>query len=300
MPSYDSGAREGTGPRGLCGESERSVNVSRRPSLTRGLLLSNSDAIVDTNSDWTALQSRAAETAARLEGWLQPSEVRFLALLAAYPTAKGRVVELGAYRGKSTAVLAMASRRTAAPGIVSVDPIDSVPLLANLRREGVRDLVEFYGRYSHEFWPNWHDDIRLLWHDGANDRSTVHADVMSAMPFLVDRSIVAFHDVRNTSGERVHVFIDDILGSPHFGASGVCGCIGWSQYRADAADTLAFQPQKAVLRRKLERLRPYHDLSRGSPHGLRKHHYKVLRWFVPHGDVVPDQWMREVSAASAN
>jgi hypothetical protein len=38
------------------------------------------------------------------------------------------------------------------------------------------------------------------------------------------------------------------------------------------------------------------DLSRGSPHGLRKHHYMVLRWFVPHGDVVPDQWMREVHA----
>jgi hypothetical protein len=186
------------------------------------------------------------------------------------------------------------------PGIVSVDPIDAAPLLANLRREGVIDLVEFHGTYPHEFWPNWHDDIRLLWHDGANDRSTVHADVMAAPPFLVDRSIVAFHDVRNASGEGVHVFIDDILGSPHFGTSGVCRCIGWSQYRSDPADTRAFQPQKAVLRRKLERLRPYHDLSRGQPHGLRKHQYKVLRWFVPHGDVVPDRWMRGVSATPAS
>jgi hypothetical protein len=202
------------------------------------------------------------------------------------------VVELGAYRGKSTTILAMASQQTAAPGIVSVDPIESTPLLAHLRREGVMDLVEFHGTYSHEFWPNWHD--------GANDRSTVHADVMAALPFLVDRSIVAFHDVRNTSGERVHVFIDDILGSPHFGASGVCGRIGWSQYRSNPADSRAFQPQKDVLRRKLERLRPYHDLSRGQPHGLRKHHYKVLRWFVPHGDVAPDQWLREVSAITAS
>jgi predicted O-methyltransferase YrrM len=262
--------------------------------------LGNSCAIVDTNSDWTALLTRATETAARVEGWLQPSEIRFLALIGAYPTAQGRVVELGAYRGKSTTILAMASKQTATPGIVSVDPIDSAPLLANLRREGVMDLVEFHGMYSHEFWPKWRDDIRLLWHDGANDRTTVHTDVMTALPFLVDRAIVAFHDVRNTSGERVHVFIDDILGSPHFGASGVCGCIGWSQYRSDVADTRAFQPQKAVLRRKLERLRPYHDLTRGSPHGLRKHHYKVLRWFVPHGDVVPDQWMREVSATNAS
>jgi len=268
--------------------------------LTLGLSLGDSDAIVDTNPDWTSLLSRAEEAAVRIEGWLQPSEVRFLSLLAAYPTAKGRVLELGAYRGKSTTVLAMASRLTASPGIVSVDPIDSAPLLANLRREGVIDLVEFHGRYSHEFWPNWHDGIRLLWHDGANDRSTVRADVKSALPFLVDRAIVAFHDVRNTSGERIHVFIDDILGSPHFGASGVCGSMGWSQYRASSADTRASQPQKAVLRRKLERLRPYHDLSRGSPHGLWKHHYKVLRWFVPHGDVIRDQWLREVSAGAAS
>jgi predicted O-methyltransferase YrrM len=264
------------------------------------LILRESDAIVDTNSDWTAFLSRVTETAARVEGWLQPSEIRFLALLGAHPTAKGRVVELGAYRGKSTTILAMASKRTETPGIVSVDPIDSAPLLANLRREGVMDLVEFHATYSDQFWPKWHDDIRLLWHDGANDRSTVHTDVMTALPFLVDRAIVAFHDVRNTSGERVHVFIDDILGSPHFGASGVCGCIGWSQYRKNAADTRAYQPQKAVLRRKLERLRPYHDLTKGHPHGLRKHHYKVLRWFVPHGDVVPDRWMREVSATAAS
>ena len=260
--------------------------------------MGNSDANVHTNSDWTELLSQAEAAATRVEGWLQPSEIRFLALLGSHPTAKGRVVELGAYRGKSTAVLAMASRRTPTPGIVSVDPIDSAPLLANLRREGVMDLVEFHGKYSHEFWPHWRDDIRLLWHDGANDRTTVRADVKAALPFLVDRSIVAFHDVRNTSGERVHVFIDDILGSPHFGAAGVCGCIGWSQYRSDSADTRAFQPQKAVLRRKLERLRAYHDLSRGSPRGLRKHHYKVLRWFVPHGDVVPDEWMREVSTVA--
>lgn len=254
--------------------------------------------IVDMHTDWATLLSRATEKAARVEGWLQPSEIRFLALLGAYPTAKGRVVELGAYRGKSTTVLAMASRVTATPGIVSVDPIDAAPLLANLRREGVMELVEFHGTYSSEFWPTWHDDIRLLWHDGANDRATVHADVMAARPFLVDRSIVAFHDVRNTSGERVHVFIDDILGSPHFGASGVCGCIGWSQYRVEPADTRAFQPHKDSLCRKLERLRPYHDLSRPSPRGLRKHHYKVLRWFVPHGDVVPDQWLRQVSTVA--
>lgn len=255
---------------------------------------------MDSNSDWNSLLSRAAAVAARVEGWLQPSEVRFLALLGAYPTANGRVVELGAYRGKSTTVLAMASRQTGAPGIVSVDPIEPAPLLANLRREGVMELVEFHGTTSDKFWPQWRDDIRLLWHDGANDRSTVHADVMAALPFLVDRSIVAFHDVRNTSGERVHVFIDDILGSPNFGASGVCGCIGWSQYRREAADTRAFHPQKDSLRRKLERLRSYHDLSRAQPHGLRKHHYKVLRWFVPHGDVVPDQWLREVSAVAAS
>lgn len=249
---------------------------------------------------WDQLLSEVTAAAATVDGWLLPDEIRFLALLAAAPTAAGRVVELGAYRGKSTVILALASRLSPAPGIVSVDPIDPRPLLTNLDRAGVGELVELHSVCSHEFWPNWRDPIRLLWHDGANQRSIVQADVASALPYLADGAIVAFHDVRNPSGERLHVFVDEVLGSPHFGASGVCGTLGWSQYRVQAAAASGFQDAKDRLRRQLIRLRPYHDLSQPPPSGWHKYRYKVLRWLVPHAAVAPDQWWRQVSTGNAN
>ena len=164
--------------------------------------------------------------------------------------------------------------------------------------EGIDHLVDFHQLCSHEFWPRWQKPIRLLWHDGANDRSTVVADVRSALPHLVDGAIVAFHDVRNPSGERLHVFLDEVLGSPHFGASGVCETIGWSQYRSCPSEAKPFRRGNDELRRRLERLRPYHRLSASPPHGWRKVHYKVLRWLVPHDAVPPERWLGQVSRAA--
>lgn len=246
-------------------------------------------------SAWNDLFVDATALAQRIEGWLNPSEIRFLTLVAAQPTAPGSVVELGAYAGKSTALLALASKQTPTPGIVSVDPIDPLPLKANLEREGLSELVDFRGMYSTDFWHHWRGAIRFLWHDGANDQATVASDVAAALPHLSDGAIVAFHDVRNTSGERLHVFLDQVLGSAHFGAAGVCGTIGWGQYRSDAAATRSCQPAKEALRRTLERLRPYHKLRAPALRGLSKYRYKILRWLVPHGDVAPSQWRQRVS-----
>lgn len=237
--------------------------------------------------------SESEAIAARIEGWLLPSEVRFLALAAAHPTAQGSLVELGSFHGKSTAVLARASERCATPGLVSVDPFDPPERSQNLLREGVASLVDYRRVTSEAFWRSWDGPIRMLWHDGANERETVRNDVASALPHLSDGAVVAFHDVRNPSGERLHIFCDDVLSSPHFGASGVCGTIGWSQYRADATDALRFRAANERLRRKLNRLRPFHDLrSPRKLQGFEKIRYKALRWFVPHGAVTPQRWSR--------
>ena len=41
-----------------------------------------------------------------VEGFLTPREMRFLMLLAAYPTTEGEILEIGSFKGKSTILLA--------------------------------------------------------------------------------------------------------------------------------------------------------------------------------------------------
>jgi hypothetical protein len=252
---------------------------------------------VNDAREWLDASSFAAaeDVARRIEGWLLPSEIRFLLVVAAQPTARGAVVELGSYHGKSTAVLALGTRLTDRPGLVSVDPFDPPERDRNLRREQVASLVDFRAQRSGDFWRNWQGQIRLLWHDGANDRATVAEDVRLALPHLADGAIVAFHDVRNPSGERLHVFSDRVLASPHFGPSGVCGTIGWSRYCANVDAARPYRAANDRLRRQLTRLGPYHDLRRRAPMSrLEKMGYKVLRWFVPHGEMTAQRW-RHVS-----
>jgi hypothetical protein len=153
--------------------------------------------------------------------------------------------------------------------------------------------VDFRAQLSSEFWREWTGAIRLLWHDGANDRATVAEDIRSALPLLSNGAIVAFHDVRNPSGERLHAFCEHVLTSPHFGVSGVCGTIGWSQYLADTDEAQPHRSANERLRRQLARLGPYHDLSRQSPlKRFEKVRYKLLRWFVPHVEMTPRRWQQ--------
>ena len=45
-----------------------------------------------------------------VEGYLAPNEIRFLALLAACPTATGEILEIGSFKGKSTVILGKIGR----------------------------------------------------------------------------------------------------------------------------------------------------------------------------------------------
>jgi predicted O-methyltransferase YrrM len=235
------------------------------------------------------------DMAQRIDGWLSEREMRFLALLAACPTTAGRVLEIGCYHGKSTVLLARVLQLIGDRPLVSVDPISPEPLCTNLGRAGVQAWVEFHRDYSSGFLPQWREPIRLLWHDGANSRATVREDLETVLPYLADAAVVAFHDVLNPSGERVHVFLEGVLESPHFGPAGVCGSIGWAQFRRQARDAAPFHAAKLTLKRQLWRIAPYHDLRREPICGLTKYRYKLLRWLVPHAPVRRTSFLRHVT-----
>lgn len=236
-------------------------------------------------------ETRAALT--HVEGWLSDREMQFLVTLAAYPTCRGEILELGAYRGKSTIALAKGAMLADDATVHTVDPLPPGPLSANLHQARVASQVVHYQASSTEVTPRWSTPLRLLWHDGANDLPTVADDLARLTPWLVDGAIVAFHDVLNTSGMRIFVFTDAVLASPHYGVAGVCGSIGWAQYHTDPEAASAHRLAKQRLYRKLIRLEPFHHPTRQGRRS--KLLYKLLRTQVPHGAMPPDAWLPKVA-----
>jgi hypothetical protein len=114
------------------------------------------------------------------------------------------------------------------------------------------------------------------------------------MKLLADGAIVAFHDVLNSSGERLHSFVDNVLASPQFGQVGVVGSIGWAQF-VQAGCTPAQQRQKQSLQRRLSWLKPFHTLPATRPRGLKRVVYETIRQTIPHGAVDVERWYRRVA-----
>lgn len=230
----------------------------------------------------------------KVEGFLTPREMEFLAILGACPTAAGCIVELGTLFGKSATALALGARAGDGAAVHSVDLRVRPEVDGNLRRCGVKEFVYTYAMPSAEFWKTFNEPIRLLWHDGSNHREYVANDVASAMKLLADGAIVAFHDVLNSSGERLHNFVDNVLESPQFGQVGVVGSIGWAQY-LKAGCTPAQQRQKQSLQRRLSWLKPFHTMPATRPRGLKRVVYETIRQTIPHGAVDAERWYRRVA-----
>ncbi len=226
-----------------------------------------------------------------VEGWMTRREIEFLATAAAYPTAAGTIVELGAYQGKSTIVLAQAARRSADRRLVTVEPLYSKIgsiLEENLAKAGVVEDVEIRSVYSDEFVATWSEPIRLLFHDGACKPAIVRQDVKSLRPHFADGAMIAMHDVLNASGFRAEVFADEVLNSDHFGPVGCCGSIGWGQYFADPTVGIAYRPLRARLRSRLTRLLPLLGKEHSRWERIR---YKYLRSRIPHRRVGASSWL---------
>jgi predicted O-methyltransferase YrrM len=264
--------------------------------------------VISLPKDFENFTTRLIETMKSIEGSLSEKEMKFLALLAACPTAKGEILEIGSFKGKSTIILAKGASLTAKANVVAVDPLtspattdpdlkgqesSSKDFQINLRNTGVEKHVEFHRKRSCELAEIWNRDIRLLWIDGDHTYAGTKSDFDMFSRFLSNGAIVAIHDVLNNFEGTIRVFLEDVLLSKHFGPAGMCGSIGWSQYFKDPNTGRKFKHQKNELYIKLRRLLPYCVFGRDIK-GLAKIKHKVLRWKVPHGDVNPSEWLREV------
>jgi len=240
-----------------------------------------------------------------VEGFLSPNEVRFLSLLAAYPTAEGEILEIGSFKGKSTIILAKAAALTDNALVNAVDPmmapsetdpdlrgdVSSFPdFRKNIESKGVAERIHLHKTFSYELAKTWDKPLRLLWIDGDHTYKGTKLDFDGFNNYLEDGAIIAIHDVLHAFEGGIRVFMEDVLLSPNFGASGFVGSIAWAQFHKDEQKGWQHREGKMKLYKRLSRLIPY-VVFKKDLQGLEKKMYKLLRSRVPRGAMKPERWI---------
>lgn len=144
-----------------------------------------------------------------IEGWMHDDELAWLARLAA---KSGVFVEIGVWRGRSTACLAEHCRGL----VIAIDHFmgdaDTAPHFADrpdgLRRECLRNLSEFLGagrlllleKSSHEAAPLLAELLRhrpadVVFIDGDHSPGGVLADIEDYSPLLRPGGVLCGHDI---------------------------------------------------------------------------------------------------------
>jgi predicted O-methyltransferase YrrM len=245
----------------------------------------------------------------KVPGHLGENEARFLGLLAACVPARGTIVEIGSFKGRSTVMLAKVAAHYGSRPVVSIDPHNSPILLdrqanphassyqdflGSLRAAGVLDHVEAHVASSGDVAGSWNRPIRLLWIDGDHSYEGAKQDLEGFLPHVVPFGVVAFHDALNAFPGPIRVFVEEILHSDRFGPAGFVHSIAWAQFRPEDGD--AFRDRRAFLGRRASRLIPLVQ-SGEELQGFKKRRYKFNRFRVPHSAIDPSDWASLVNAS---
>jgi len=266
-------------------------------------------ATIEIPADLKTVLDDAWEETRKVPGHLEENEARFLGLLAACVPARGAILEIGSFKGRSTVMLAKAASHYGLGPIVAIDPHNSPVLLDHqvnaeassyrdfldsLHAAGVSNHVEPHRARSTDVSSSWNRPIRLLWIDGDHSYEGAKKDLDGFLPGLVPFGVVAFHDALNAFPGPIRVFVEDVLRSDRFGPAGFVHSIAWAQYRPE--DGHAFRELRSSLARRAARLIPF--VKNGDElRGLAKRRYKLNRFRVPHPAIAPGDWVSLVNRA---
>jgi predicted O-methyltransferase YrrM len=266
-------------------------------------------ATIKIPADLETVLNNAWEETRKVPGHLGENESRFLGLLAACVPARGTIVEIGSFKGRSTVMLAKVASHYGLGPIVAIDPHNSPILLdhqANpeassyqdflnsIHTAGVSNHVESHVGYSTDVARSWNRPIRLLWIDGDHSYEGAKKDLDRFFPHLVPGGVVAFHDALNAFPGPIRVFVEDVLRSDRFGPAGFVHSIAWAQFRAEDGHT--FRERRLSLARRAARLIPFVESS-NELHGMAKRLYKLNRFLVPHSAIDPEDWASLVDSS---
>jgi predicted O-methyltransferase YrrM len=269
---------------------------------------------VEIPGDLNAVLDEAWKSARDIPGFLGESEARLLGTIAACVSRGGAIVEIGSFKGKSTAMLARVAMHYGLGPVVAIDPhnFNNVELeehrtmpgassyeefLDHLRAAGVADRAEVHRAYSADVAAGWDRSIGFLWIDGDHSYRGAKADFDGFIRHLLPGGVVAFHDALHEFAGPIRVFVEDVLRSDRFGAAGFVQSIAWAQFTPEYG--ARFRLRRAALERKaaplIALLKDEREL-----HGLPKLQFKLLRSRVPRGAVTPQEWVALLDSATAS
>lgn len=177
-------------------------------------------SVEDTATAATQGEPSFEETFARVEsveGWLSRDQAHRLWERARLVPPAGRIVEIGSFRGRSTAVLATAAPNDAE--VVAIDPHagsdrgpqeieaeaergeqDHVAFRENLRRAGVEDQVRHLRAMSNDALDQLPGRIDLLYVDGAHRYRPASDDIVNYGAQVQEGGTMLVHDAFNAIG----------------------------------------------------------------------------------------------------
>jgi predicted O-methyltransferase YrrM len=159
-----------------------------------------------------------------IEGMTHQDETRLLMKLAAEVPADLAIVEIGSWRGRTSAALAIGAREGNGAKVFAVDPFvdytgrgvnttffypaDNVNhFWANLERAGVKDqvtLIQKTGIDGAKVWKKKKKEIGLLFIDGNHEYEFVKADFEAWEPFVAVDGMICMHDLDEPGVQRVY------------------------------------------------------------------------------------------------
>lgn len=142
-----------------------------------------------------------------IEGMISEEELGLLEQLAAAVEPPACIVEVGSYRGRSTAALAAGARASGAAvyaiepheqfvGVLGgqFGPEDRKHFFRNMLAADATDEVRLVNLSSEVVAPGWVTPVGLLWIDGDHAYEGARRDLTVWKPYLADGAFVAFHD----------------------------------------------------------------------------------------------------------
>lgn len=172
---------------------------------------------------------QAIAKALSIDGWLTEAEASSLHRLAS--ESEGPVVEIGSWRGRSTAALALGSMSGNKHPVYAVDSFIGVPeldrptadgecpgwkssspeiLRANLDAVGVNGLVRIIPKPSELAAPEIPDECGVIFVDGDHSYEAVKRDIELYGPKVRQRGYLAFHDCAESDPEVIRA-VDEII-----------------------------------------------------------------------------------------
>jgi len=179
------------------------------------------------------LVNQALNLSTAIGGWLSTSEMEALYALASDTPTTAAIVELGAWQGKSTIMLAAGSRAGQRAPVFSVDYFSTIPdtdyvyanhfreckdylgvFQQNLTAAGLSEAVTPIRSKTSEAGRCWNGpQIGLLFIDADHRYQSVRDDFLAWASHCTGRASVAFHDYGSIAHPGVRQFVDQLLTS---------------------------------------------------------------------------------------